>query len=116
MHYLLLLLLLLLILSTLVLGTFAFAPLASAQQLNTSMSDKQIIANILKDCRELYVRVAGNCACADGRTRTSPNCIKVLKDLPESFKPFCSRKDITLREVSMYRMQNEGFIDRRCSK
>jgi hypothetical protein len=94
----------------------AFASSASAQQLDTSLSDKQIIANILKECRELYVHAAGNCACADERTRNSPHCAKVLKELPETFKPFCSRKDVTLREVSMYRMQNEGFIDRRCSK
>lgn len=99
----------------LMLASFTFAP-AHAQQLDTSLSDKQIVANILKDCRELYVRAAGTCACADERTRNSPHCEKVLKDLPPSFKPFCSRKDVTLREVSMYRMQNEGFIDRRCSK
>lgn len=99
----------------LALATFAFVP-ARAQQLNTSLSDKQIIVNILKECRDLYVRAAGNCACADERTRNSPNCAKVLRELPETFKPFCSRKDVSLREVSMYRMQNEGFIDRRCSK
>ena len=102
--------------STLVLTGLALAPPARAQELNTSASDKQIIASILKECRELYLKAAGNCACVDERTRNAPNCAKVLKDLPESFKPFCSRKDVTLREVSMYRMQNQGFIDRRCSK
>lgn len=96
--------------------TFLFMPPLHAQQLNTSLSDKQIIAIILKECRDLYVRAAGSCACTDERTRNSPRCEKVLKELPESFKPFCSRKDVTLREVSLYRMQNEGFIDRRCSK
>jgi len=99
----------------LMLASFTFAP-ARAQQLDTSLSDKQIVTKILKDCRELYVRAVGACACVDERTRNSPNCAKVLRELPESFKPFCSRKDVTLREVSMYRMQNEGFIDRRCSK
>jgi hypothetical protein len=93
-----------------------FATSASAQQLESSLSDKQIIANILKECRELYLRAAGNCACADERTRNSPNCAKVLQEMPDSFKPFCTRKDVTLREVSLYRMQNQGFIDRRCSK
>ena len=101
---------------SLVLANLVFASSVGAQQLDTSLSDKQIIANILKECRELYMRAAGNCACADERTRNSPHCEKVLKELPETFKPFCSRKDVTLREVSMYRMQNEGFIDRRCSK
>jgi len=102
--------------ASLVLATLTFTSPARAQQLDTSLSDKQIVANILKECRELYVRAAGSCACADERTRNSPHCEKILKDLPQSFKPFCSRKDVTLREVSMYRMQNEGFIDRRCSK
>ena len=102
--------------SSLVLANLAFASSVAAQQLDTSLSDKQIIANILKECRELYMRAAGICACADERTRNSPHCEKILKELPETFKPFCSRKDVTLREVSMYRMQNEGFIDRRCSK
>ena len=87
-----------------------------AQQINTSLSDKQIIANILKECRELYMRSVGACACAEDRNREGTHCNKVLKELPENFKPFCNRKDVTLREVSMYRMQNEGFIDRRCSK
>jgi len=99
-----------------ILANLFFLSSAGAQQINTSMSDKQIVANILKECRELYVKAAGNCACADERTRNSPHCEKVLKDLPESFKPFCNRKDVSLREVSQYRMQNEGFIDRRCSK
>ena len=100
----------------LVVLSLAFASSGRAQQIDSSTSDKQIIANILKECRELYVRAAGNCACADERTRNGANCAKILKDLPESFKPFCTRKDVSLREVSMYRMQNQGFIDRRCSK
>ena len=62
------------------------------------------------------MRSVGSCACADARTRESGHCAKALKDVPETFKPFCSRKDVSLREVSMYRMQNQGFIDRRCSK
>src|ERR1700694_131969 len=83
---------------------------ASAQQLATSMSDKQIVANILKECRDLYMRSVGNCACADDRNRDGTHCNKIVKGLPESFNPFCNRKDVTLREVSLYRMQNEGFI------
>jgi hypothetical protein len=100
----------------LVLANLLLASTAKAQQIDTSLSDKQIIAKILQECRELYVPAAGSCACADERTRNSPHCTKVLKDLPETFKPFCSRKDVTLREVSLYRIQNQGFIDRRCSK
>ena len=89
---------------------------ASAQQIDTSMSDRQIVTAILKECRDLYMRSVGSCACADDRTRDGTRCNKLIKDLPESFKPFCNRKDVTLREVSMYRMQNEGFIDQRCAK
>ena len=89
---------------------------ASAQQIDTSMSDRQIVTAILKECRDLYMRSVGSCACADDRTRDGTRCNKVVKELPESFKPFCNRKDVTLREVSMYRMQNEGFIDQRCAK
>ena len=100
----------------LVLANVLFASLARAQQIDTSLSDKQIVAKILQECRELYMRAVGSCACADERTRNGAHCAKILKDLPETFKPFCSRKDVTLREVSMYRMQNQGFIDRRCSK
>jgi hypothetical protein len=92
------------------------ATAARAQQINTALSDRQIIANILKECRELYMRGVGACACADERARASPRCYQALKDLPDSFKPFCTRKDVSLREVSMYRMQNFGFIDQRCSK
>src|SRR5215470_15392928 len=92
-------------------GAFALACLCTIStahaQLESNLSDRQIIANILKECRELYVAAAGNCACADERTRNSPNCAKVLSALPETFKPFCTRKDVTLREVSMYRMQNQ---------
>jgi hypothetical protein len=62
------------------------------------------------------MRSVGTCACADDRMRDGTRCNKVVKELPESFKPFCNRKDVTLREVSMYRMQNEGFIDQRCAK
>jgi hypothetical protein len=101
---------------SLALANLLFASQARSQQINTSMTDRQIVANILKECRDLYVHAAGSCACADERTRNSPRCEKVLKELPESFKPFCSKKDVTLREISLYRMQNEGFIDRRCSK
>jgi hypothetical protein len=101
-------------------GVFAlsmpFAATVHAQQLDTSLSDKQIVARILKECRDLYLRSVGPCACADQRTRGGPHCSRVLGDLPESFKPFCSSKDVTLNEVSMYRMQNLGFIDRRCAK
>ena len=89
---------------------------APAQQINTSMSDRQIIGIILKECRDLYMRNVGNCACADERTRNSAQCTKVLQNVPVDFKPFCKNKDVTLREVSMFRMQNEGFIDQRCSK
>ena len=89
---------------------------ASAQQIDTSMSDRQIVTAILKECRDLYMRSVGSCACADDRTRDGTRCNKLTKDLPESFKPFCNRKDVTLREVSMFRMQNEGFIDQRCAK
>jgi hypothetical protein len=95
--------------------TFFVAP-AVAQQIDTSMSDRQIVAAILKECRDLYMRSVGSCACADDRMREGTRCNKVVKELPESFKPFCNRKDVTLREVSMYRMQNEGFIDQRCGK
>ncbi len=87
-----------------------------AQQLDTSQSDRQIITNILKECRELYMKSVGACACADDRAKEGTRCNKAVKDLSESFKPFCIRKDVTLREVSLYRMQNQGFIDRRCSK
>jgi hypothetical protein len=104
------------LMTALILTNLLFAANARAQSLDTSMTDKQIIANILKECRELYTRAAGNCACGDHRTRNSPHCEKVLKELPPSFKPFCTRKDVTLREVSLYRMQNEGFIDTKCSK
>jgi len=93
-----------------------FVSLAPAQQIDTSMSDRQIIASILKECRELYMRSVGSCACADETTRSGPGCAKAVRDLPDSFKPFCKTKDVSLREVSMYRMQNQGFIDRRCAK
>ena len=93
-----------------------FVSLAPAQQIDTSASDRQIIAAIVKECRELYMRSVGTCACADENVRGSAGCAKAVKDLPESFKPFCRNKDVTLREVSLYRMQNQGFIDRRCSK
>ena len=102
--------------SAIVLVTLLFAGAARAQQIDTSMSDKQIIANILKECRDVYARTVGDCACAPDRNKEGTRCNKVVKDLPESFKPFCTRKDVTLREVSLYRMQNQGFIDRRCSK
>ena len=100
-------------------SAFAIAlavPPAFAQHIDTSMSDRQIVAAIIKECRDLYMRSVGTCACADDRTREGTRCNKVTKDLPETFKPFCNRKDVTLREVSMYRMQNEGFIDQRCGK
>ena len=100
----------------LMLATLLFANDVRAQHLDTSMSDKQIIANILKECHELYARSVGDCACATDRNKEGTRCNKVVRDLPESFKPFCTRKDVTLREVSLYRMQNQGFIDRRCSK
>jgi hypothetical protein len=98
-----------------VLTILAFVP-SHAQEINTSMSDRQIIANILKECREEYMRTIGACACADDRNREGTRCNKLIKEMPESFKPFCSRKDVSLREVSLYRMQNLGFIDSRCSK
>ena len=94
---------------------FALSP-ARSQQIDTSLSDKQIVSKILGECRELYMRSVGACACADARTRNSAQCAKVLKELPERFNPFCTRKDVTLNEVRLYRMQNEGFIDRRCSR
>ena len=100
----------------LALANLLLASPAHAQQLDTSMSDKQIVANILKECHELYARSVGDCACAPDRNKEGTRCNKVVKDLPESFKPFCTRKDVTLREVSLYRMQNQGFIDRRCAK
>jgi hypothetical protein len=89
---------------------------AQAQQIESTLSDRQIITNILKECRELYMRSVGPCACAEDRLRDGTRCNKLVKDLPETFKPFCARKDVTLQEISMYRMQNLGFIDRRCSK
>ena len=98
-----------------VLATFVLVP-AQAQQFDTTMSDRQIIASILKECRELYMKSVGACSCADDRHKEGTRCNKAIKDLPESFKPFCTRKDVSLREVSLYRMQNQGFIDRRCSK
>ena len=101
---------------TLMLAASFLPAAAAAQQLDTSRSDKQIIANILKECHELYARTVGDCACAPDRNKEGTRCNKVIKDLPDSFKPFCTRKDVTLREVSLYRMQNQGFIDRRCSK
>ena len=100
----------------LALSNLLLAATTRAQHLDTSMSDKQIVANILKECHELYARTVGDCACAADRNKDGTRCNKIVKDLPESFKPFCTRKDVTLREVSMYRMQNQGFIDRRCSK
>ncbi len=100
----------------LMLAAFLFLHSAHAQQLDTSMSDKQIVTNILKECHELYARSVGDCACAPDHNKGGTRCNKVVKDLPESFKLFCTRKDVTLREVSLYRMQNQGFIDRRCSK
>jgi len=103
------------VIATVLVITFAIVP-AVAQQIDTSMSDRQIVAAILKDCRDLYMRSVGSCACADDRAREGTRCNKVVKDLPDRFKPFCNRKDVTLREVSMYRMQNEGFIDQRCGK
>ena len=102
--------------SALVLAHLVLSTPVAAQLVDTSLSDKQIIANILKECRELYMRTVGACACTDDRAREGTRCNKVVKDMPESFKPFCTRKDVTLREVSLYRMQNQGFIDRRCSK
>jgi len=99
-----------------VLVNLLLASTAKAQHLDSSLSDKQIVAKILQECRELYLRAAGSCACADERTRNAPHCAKILEDLPDIFKPFCSRKDVTLREVGLYRIQNQGFIDRRCSK
>ena len=39
----------------LVLANLLFVAASRAQQLDTSLSDKQIIANILKECRELYM-------------------------------------------------------------
>ena len=89
---------------------------AQAQQIDTSMSDKQIVAEILKECRDLYMKSVGACACADDRNKDGTRCNKAIKEMPESFKPFCSRKDVSLREVSLYRMQIQGFIDRRCAK
>jgi hypothetical protein len=89
---------------------------AQGQQIESSLSDRQIIANILKECRDLYMRSVGPCACAEDRRREGTRCNKVVRDLPETFKPFCTRKDVTLQEISMYRMQNLGFIDQRCSK
>jgi hypothetical protein len=89
---------------------------ARSQQIDTSQSDRQIIADILKECRELYMKSVGACACADDRNKEGTRCNKAIKELPASFKPFCTRKDVTLREVSLYRMQNQGFIDQRCSK
>lgn len=89
---------------------------AQAQQIESTLSDRQIIANILKECRELYMRSVGPCACAEDRMREGTRCNKVIRDLPESFKPFCTRRDVTLQEVSMYRMRRLGFIDQRCSK
>ncbi len=103
-------------LCALVLANVLFAALAQAQQIDTTLSDKQIVGKILEECRKLYLRAAGSCACADERTRDTARCAKILKDIPETFKPFCFRKDVTLREVSLYRMQNHGFLDRRCSK
>jgi hypothetical protein len=103
------------LIAALVLVIFAVTP-ARAQQIDTSQSDRQIIANILKECRDLYMKSVGACACADDRNKEGTRCNKVIKDLPDSFKPFCTRKDVTLREVSLYRMQNQGFLDRRCAK
>jgi hypothetical protein len=94
----------------------AFAIQSRAQQLDTSLSDRQIVANIMKECEELYSRSIGPCACANDRHREGSRCNKVIKDLPETFKPFCHRKDVTVNEVRLYRMQNQAFIDRRCSK
>ncbi len=104
------------LLCALICANLLFTSTARAQQLDTSMSDKQIIANILKECRDLYARSVGDCACAADRNKEGTRCNKFISALPESFKPFCTRKDVTLREVSLYRMQNQGFIDRRCSK
>jgi hypothetical protein len=98
-----------------VLAHVALVP-AGAQQLDSSLSDRQIIANILKECRDLYMRTVGACACSEDRNREGTRCNRIIMDLPETFRPFCTRKDVTLREVSMYRMQNQGFIDRRCTK
>ena len=103
------------LIAALVLVNFAVTP-ARAQQIDTSQSDRQIIASILKECRGLYMKSVGACACADDRNKEGTRCNKVIKGLPDSFKPFCARKDVTLREVSLYRMQNQGFLDRRCAK
>jgi hypothetical protein len=97
----------------LVLANILFTALAKAQQIDTSLSDKQIVAKILEECRELFMRTVGSCACQNNHARNGSRC---AKDLPEGFKPFCSRKDVTLNEVRMYRMQNQGFIDQRCSR
>src|ERR1700693_6185887 len=80
----------------LMLATFFFVDTTHAQQLDTSMSHKQIIASILKECHELYARSVGECACAPDRNKEGARSNKVVKDLPESFKPFCTRKDVTL--------------------
>jgi hypothetical protein len=77
---------------------------AQAQQLDNSASDKQIIANILKESRELYMKSVGVCACADDCNKEGTRCNKVIKEQPETFKPFCTRKDVSLRELSLYRM------------
>jgi hypothetical protein len=100
------------VLALLIGNLLLFAHPAGAQ-LDTSLSDKQIIAKILEECRQLYMRSVGACACQPERARNGSRC---AKDLPETFKPFCNRKDVTLNEISLYRMQNQGFIDRRCSK
>ena len=97
----------------LTLANLLFASTLQAQQLDTSLSDRQIAAKILQECRELYLRTVGPCACAGNRARNGSRC---AKDLPETFNPFCTRKDVTLNEIRLYRMQNLGFIDQRCSK
>src|SRR5262249_40064113 len=82
-------------LAVFVFETLACLP-ARAQQIDTSLSDRQIIANIIKECRDLYMKSVGACACADDRHKDGTRCNKVIKDLPESFKPFCTRKDVSL--------------------
>lgn len=89
---------------------------AHAQQIESTLSDRQIIDNILKECRELYRRSVGPCACAEDRNREGARGNQVIRDLPESFKPSCTCKDVTLQEMSISRLQNFGFIDWRCSK
>ena len=104
----------------LAIGSLLLAQLASipvnAQQIDTTSTDRQIVAQILKECRELYMPAVGSCACADERTRNSAGCVRALKEVPDTFNPFCKSKDVTLNEVRLYRMQSDAFLDRRCAK